>query len=226
MKTGMVNARFLSLCKPGVKRDPLPIMAEETGRVVQQKVFRIEAMLGKRAGRLGAPKPQQIVELRAEAYVHELAAIRDAIACSERELARLRSDAPMPRMQQELGAAITGMDEATQKILLATEVIDESARALQASLQDDYNRGLAQDVLERALQIYEACNFQDLAGQRINKAIAAMQIVERQIDRLCEIWGKIERAPAHGTLLNGPKLEGDAGHAEQADVDRIFAARG
>jgi chemotaxis protein CheZ len=188
---------------------------------LQQKVFRIEAMLGKpRASRSPA---LPIIDPHEATYKDELAAIRDAIRRSEHELAALRSGAPALRLQQELGAAIGGMDEATQKILQATETIDESARALQASLQNDYNRGLAQDVLEQAVKIYEACNFQDLAGQRITKAIVALQHIERQIDRLTEIWGKVEQAPTPAKFVNGPKLDHDAGHADQSAIDRMFA---
>jgi chemotaxis protein CheZ len=189
---------------------------------LQQKVFRIEAMLGKPRGT--RPYAAHATENPHEAaYKHELAAIRDAIARSERELATLRGRFSAPRLQQELGAAISGMDEATQKILHATETIDESARALQASLQNDYNRGLAQEVLEQAVRIYEACNFQDLAGQRINKAITALKQVEERLDRLSDIWGKVEHTPA-ANLINGPKLDEDSGHADQMDIDRMFAS--
>jgi chemotaxis protein CheZ len=190
---------------------------------VQQKVFRIEAMLGRSRAPRPAVSASSVKQAHELAYQHELAAIRDAITRSERELAALRSGVPAPRLQQDLGAAITDMDQATQKILHATETIDESARALQASLQNDYNRGLAQEVLEQAVKIYEACNFQDLAGQRITKAIAALQNVERHLDHLCEIWGKVEHAPAQAKLVNGPKLHHDTGHAEQEDIDQMFA---
>jgi chemotaxis protein CheZ len=189
---------------------------------LQRKVFRIEAMLGKpRASTM--PKREQQPHARAIEYESELGSLLDVIRRSERELAALRSGAPLPRMQSELRAAIAGMDEATQKILRSTEAIDESARALQASLQNEYNRGLAQDVLDQALQIYETCNFQDLAGQRINKAIAALKLVEQQVARLCEIWGKVEQLPPPQKLINGPRLAGDTGHADQSEVDRIFA---
>lgn len=191
---------------------------------MQQKVFRIEAMLGKsRAARPHAAASTATDAHDAAAYKHELVAIRDAIARSERELAALRNGVPAPRLQQELGAAITGMDEATQKILRATETIDESARALQASLQNDYNRGLAQEVLEQAVKIYEACNFQDLAGQHITKAITALRHIEQKLDRLSEIWGTVEQSPTPAKLVNGPKLESDTGHASQRDIDRMFA---
>jgi chemotaxis protein CheZ len=190
---------------------------------VQQKVFRIEAMLGKpRTSRMPAAT-RPAIETHEAIHKDELSAVRDAIKRSELELASLRSGVPSLRLQQELGAAIGGMDDATQKILHATETIDESARALQASLQNDYNRGLAQEVLEQAVKIYEACNFQDLAGQRITKAIAALQHIERQIDRLNEIWGKVEQTPAPAKLVNGPKLDRDAGHADQHAIDRMFA---
>jgi chemotaxis protein CheZ len=189
---------------------------------VQQKVFRIEAMLGKpRASRTPAAL-QTITGAHEATYKHELAALRDAIMRSEHELAALRSGAPALRLQQELDATIGGMDEATQKILHATETIDESARALQASLQNDYNRGLAQEILEQAVKIYEACNFQDIAGQRITKAIVALQHIEKQIDRLGEIWGKVEHT-APVKLVNGPKLDCDTGHADQREIDRMFA---
>jgi chemotaxis protein CheZ len=192
---------------------------------LQQKTFRIEAMLGQpRARRPHVPKTEPIEQLRAHAYADELAALRKAIARSERELAALHNGAALPRMQRELGAAIGGMEDATQKILNATEIIDESARALQASLQNDYNRGLAQEVLERAVQIYEACNFQDLAGQRITMAIAALQLVERHVAELRDIWGKVEQAAPGGDLINGPRLDDDLGHTDQDEIDRMFAA--
>jgi chemotaxis protein CheZ len=194
---------------------------------VQRKVFRIEAMLGKpRGNQAAAPKTPRLEPPDSRAYANQLEALRDMISRSERELATLRSEVPIPRMQKELGAAITAMDDATQKILRSTEAIDESARALSSTLKDDYNRGLAQEILEQAVHVYEACNFQDLAGQRINKAIAALRAVEQEIDRLCDIWGGVRQMPAPHRLINGPKLDGDSGHADQSDIDRIFATGG
>jgi hypothetical protein len=55
--------------------------------------------------------------------------------------------------------------------------------------------------------------------------IAALKHVEQQLDRLSSIWGKVEHAPA-AKLINGPKLEEDNGHANQAEIDRMFARSG
>src|SRR5471030_267237 len=121
------------------------------------------------------------------------------------------------------------MDYDTQKILKSVEVIDESARALTATLKDDYKRGIAQDIQDHVVQIYEACNFQDIAGQRIGNVIGTMTMVEDQVatmlDRCNAIDGVSElpagSAPARG-LLKGPKLDGDDGHANQDDIDKMF----
>jgi len=81
---------------------------------------------------------------------------------------------------------------------------------------------VAADILEHVVKIFEACNFQDLAGQRINKAIAALKLVEQQLDRLSAIWGKVDHAPT-AKLINGPKLDKDGGHADQDEIDQMFA---
>jgi chemotaxis protein CheZ len=194
---------------------------------VQRKVFRIEAMLGK--PRAHAPASAPAPSHQTNPFAEELNVLREMIARSERELATLRNGASLPRMQNELAAAIGDMDQGTHKVLRCAEAIDESARALCATLVDDYKRGLAQEVFEQASHIYEACNFQDLAGQRINKAIAALKLVEQQMARLYDLWGGMKQASgpsAPDKLVNGPKLEGDSGHADQSEIDRMFAVIG
>jgi chemotaxis protein CheZ len=163
--------------------------------------------------------------------MQEFAALREMITSSKRELAVLRghdAERPLSRSAAELKAAISGMETATDRILKAAETADEAARNLRASLREDYNRGLAQDIQDQVIKIYEACNFQDLAGQRINKAIGTLRLIEVQIARVSDIWGGIEdlarrTKPINGAMLNGPKLDGDSGHADQNEIDRLFA---
>ena len=133
----------------------------------------------------------------------------------------------MTRAAGELGAAVAGMEKATQKILHEAEGIDECARALTATLQDDYKRGLAQDIQDHTVKGYEACNFQDLAGQRIAKVIETLNLVEEQLSvMLARCDGRAAEPPLPqpngGGLINGPRLDGDAGHASQRDIDAIF----
>jgi len=84
------------------------------------------------------------------------------------------------------------------------------------------------------VKIFEACNFQDLTGQRITKVVSTLKFIETHIVRMMEIWGGLDAfkdIEAEGIvgregdakLINGPKLEGEAGHASQDDIDSLFA---
>lgn len=124
------------------------------------------------------------------------------------------------------------MREAADTILGTAEAADDSARTLAASLSDEFRRGLAQDIQEQIVRIYEACNFQDIAGQHIGKVIGVLASLEQQIEVVLGRFNSANAAhraadlpapvKAHG-LINGPKLSGDAGHATQHDIDRLFA---
>jgi chemotaxis protein CheZ len=89
---------------------------------------------------------------------------------------------------------------------------------LAAALKDGIDRGLAQDIRDRVVQIFEACNFQDLTSQRVTKVIKALKEIEAEIaSALAEIVPG-GAAPAVG----GPRLESDRGHASQRDIDILF----
>jgi chemotaxis protein CheZ len=117
--------------------------------------------------------------------------------------------------------------------LTAAEEIDQSANTLSAVVKSEQERGLAQDIQERVIKIFEACNFQDLTGQRISKVVATLRFIEQHIVQMIEIWGGIEaleefkpevfpEPEGDRGLLNGPKLDGEAGHASQDDIDALF----
>ena len=164
----------------------------------------------------------------------ELAAIQSAILRNMRELSVLINDGNDRRMARaagELGAAVESMESATQKILASAEAVDDCARALASALNDDYHHGLAQDVQDHVVRIYEACNFQDLAGQRIGKVIAMLMMVEERLVAMIQrrsgvgVVQQVQASkPAQSTkLINGPRLDGASGHASQLDIDAMFA---
>jgi chemotaxis protein CheZ len=80
------------------------------------------------------------------------------------------------------------------------------------------------------VQIFEACNFQDLTGQRVAHVMATLKFVEEHVARLLTIGHGIERfkpvvfgEEAGGDrFLNGPKLPGDRGLSTQDDIDGLF----
>jgi chemotaxis protein CheZ len=81
---------------------------------------------------------------------------------------------------------------------------------------------------------YEACNFQDLTGQRISKIVQVMKFIEEHLDRVIAAWSALDsfrdlvaastpqEADDDSALLNGPKLPDDPGHVDQSDIDALF----
>ena len=139
----------------------------------------------------------------------------------------------MVRVTNELDAIVGGTEQATQSILAAAEEIDQHANSLAAAVKNEHEKDLAHDIQDRVVHIFEACNFQDLTGQRISKVVATLKFIEQHIGRMMEIWGGIDAfkdadpeafAEREGDkkLINGPKLAGETGHASQDDIDALF----
>lgn len=199
-----------------------------------------------------APQTQSSPDLAAEAFkaqaeafqAHvaearkfkiELDVIDQAIKKTKSEIVSLQDHGldggQIARVNQELNAVVNGTTEATDRILKAAETIEQTAGMLGAALKSEHEQGLAQDIQDQVTQIFEACNFHDLTSQRISKVLGTLNQVEEHIAQMIEIWSAIERftnyvarlspADAH-SMLNGPKLEGDEGHASQNDIDSLF----
>jgi chemotaxis protein CheZ len=167
----------------------------------------------------------------------ELDLIHDAISRTKREIAVLHGKSfdgeEMAKVTGELGAVVGGTEQATQQILEAAESIDQAASALAKVTSPEQHKLLSEEIQERVVSIFEACNFQDLTGQRISKVMATMKFIENHITVMMDIWGGVDAIRAHAPaiiddregdarLLNGPKLDGDVGHVSQNDIDALF----
>jgi chemotaxis protein CheZ len=192
-------------------------------------------------------RPHAAVQHNSESYRAQLAEMKklkdeldliyDAINRTKQEIATLHvtgfKGQEMARVSRELGAVVGGTEKATQQILQAAEYIVETANNLSVAVKMGQEAGIAQDIQDRVIQIFEACNFQDLTGQRIAKVMATLQFIEQHIIRMMEIWGGIEAfkdfndaaktaRDSEIKLVNGPRLDDDAGHASQQDIDALF----
>lgn len=168
----------------------------------------------------------------------ELDLIHAAIAKTKQEIAALHGKSfdgnEMAKVTGELGAIVGGTEEATQRILEAAEEIDQAAGAIIKTDSPDQQARLCQDIQDRVVSIFEACNFQDLTGQRISKVMTTMRFIEHHINVMMDIWGGVDSIKAHAPpvlderegdarLLNGPRLrDDDDGHASQDDIDAMF----
>jgi chemotaxis protein CheZ len=84
------------------------------------------------------------------------------------------------------------------------------------------------------LAVFEACAFQDIAGQRIAKVVETLQHIEERVSRFAaavcaagvsEVASKAQHAHSdrkRRLLLHGPPLPGEG--SAQSEIDEIFAA--
>jgi chemotaxis protein CheZ len=165
----------------------------------------------------------------------ELVEMSEAIARTRREIAKLR---PPRRFDQQLVGATEELDQiveaterATSDILSAAEDIQEVAWTLR-------EQGVAVELCDwidqRAVDIYMACSFQDITGQRTGKVVLALHLIEQRINAMIEIWGvediaskvgdisaRMERvAEEEAALLTGPQRGGEG--LGQEDVDQMM----
>jgi chemotaxis protein CheZ len=167
----------------------------------------------------------------------ELVIIHNAITRTKQEIATLHVTGfhgqSMSRMTHELDAVVNGTEQATQSILAMVEDIDQLASTMIEQGKDDADKQIGREIQDRVVKVFEACNFQDITGQRISKVVNTWKFIEGHVAQMMEIWGGIEAfkefipdAPAEpegdDALLNGPKLQDDEGHASQDDIDALF----
>ena len=169
----------------------------------------------------------------------ELDIMKDAITRTKQEIATLyRSENTgkgMRRVAGELDAVVDSTEQATSTILGAIEEIETNASMLRAMTTTMAGRENIDAILERVVIAFEACNFQDLTGLRINKIVGVLKFIEEHLDRMIDAWGGLDTFSEllgvnggkidiedESSLLNGPKLAGDDGHVDQGDIDALF----
>jgi chemotaxis protein CheZ len=166
----------------------------------------------------------------------ELDSIYEAIERTKREIATLRyagaQGQEINRVTDELGAIVLGTETATNSILAAAEKIDDLSSNLSSRLSGS-DQDIAREILDQVISIFEACNFQDITGQRISKVVNAMRFVEERVHHMIDIWGGLEsfkdvetiddhKRQGDAALLNGPALSNDKGVTSQDDIDALF----
>ncbi len=143
-------------------------------------------------------------------------------------------DRPVARAFSELDATVAATETATNDILQAAETIEGKVRRLHGLCATDEEAVLLCDGIGADLiSIMEACNFQDITGQRITKVIRTLKFVEERVRAIVGIWGPegfaelmptlsqaMEEEPEDAHLLNGPSLEGEG--ISQDDIDALF----
>jgi chemotaxis protein CheZ len=171
----------------------------------------------------------------------ELVEMSDAIARTRREIAQIKPphqfDKQLVSATAELDHIVEATEKATSDILEAAEEIKEVAWILRERGTD---MELCDKIDQRATDIYTACSFQDITGQRTEKVVKALRFIEQRINAMIEIWGvddiafKVDDIAAKmktfaetvredERLLHGP--QGKGAGLKQDDVDRMMTGR-
>ncbi len=171
------------------------------------KIEQVQAEIQDIAGRIKATKL-------------EMAAIRHPLSSEDR----------FQEASEQLMAVVKATEQATNTIIGAAEQIEDIVSEVRSQLPDGYQNSRLNDLNEVVLRIYEACNFQDLTGQRITKVVQALAFIEERIDAMMSLWNRKEfealpLPPAVHRKDAGLDLHGPAKPNEtvtQADIDALF----
>jgi chemotaxis protein CheZ len=156
----------------------------------------------------------------------ELEDLARFIQSAKREIAALRphdiQDEHIPMATDELDAVVVATAQATGEILDRAEALEKLAPTLPPEA--------AAQITDAVTRIFEASNFQDITGQRINKVVKALKYIENKIDSLVTTFGTreleappppVEEPQGDAKLLHGPQMPAVAN--SQAEIDAILA---
>jgi chemotaxis protein CheZ len=161
----------------------------------------------------------------------DLIEMSKAIARTKTEIASIKPDAgdhgKFGEASEELDSVVQATETATSDILACAERIQEIAWTLR-------EQGVESEVCDlldaNATEVYTACSFQDITGQRTRKVIGVLRYLEDRINAMIGIWGLDGAMAAEAaeqravdnekSLLNGPAKPGTG--LDQADVDMVM----
>jgi len=166
---------------------------------------------------------------------NEVRALSRSIHDTKREIKALgmNDEDKFSVVTSELDEIVGATERATETILNSAEKIDDLAQQLRQHSPDQFVTQLTDEVLENTIAMFEACNFQDLCGQRTTKVVNTLKFIEERVDKMMEIWGEdsfdtvTEPDDVLGTqkAVEGEEMHGPAEHGggiSQADIDALF----
>ena len=204
---------------------------EETRAEIAELRSDLESMkLGSPGGAGGADGSKEGLEVRIE-----IAQMVRIITSAKQEIAAIKhpmsNDDRMLAATSELDAIVLATETSTNAVLGSAEAIENLVQSLSSRFQDDEDMmALTDQVANEIIKIFEACNFQDITGQRMTKVVKIIKFIEERILSMIEIWGleafaelpvpENQQIDGDKALMNGPQLSG--GGISQDDINALF----
>lgn len=131
---------------------------------------------------------------------------------------------------EQLDAIVKATEEATDTIMECMENNEEAIDKLREQITDSVQVALLDQISNNGNEVFKACSFQDITGQRVNKVVKSITYVEERVLSLVDIMGKEkideievvedQEKTEDEKLLSGPQLEGKG--LSQNDIDNLF----
>lgn len=189
-----------------------PLSAEEITKIVQQIVSSLSGDL-------------TTADLKFYSELRELATY---IQHAKLEIAAIKpkdiSTNYIPTATDELDAVVGATEEATNKIM---DVCDQISSVAESCTPEQ-----KEQLIGCTTRIFEACNFQDITGQRITKVVQTLKYIDGKVAALLTAMGEeighnaaedmaMTEADEEKALMNGPQLPQNA--IDQDAIDRLLS---
>ena len=135
-------------------------------------------------------------------------------------------------MGKQLDAIVNATEQATDTIMNAMEKNEECIAKIKEGLDDPEKMKLLDQIVDNGNEVFEACSFQDITGQRVTKIVKSITFVEQRVNSLLDIWGRdslndielevdaeVEREKE--LILHGPNLD-EQQSISQDEIDKLF----
>lgn len=144
-------------------------------------------------------------------------------------MAKERNIAGFGSVEDELSAIVSDTEYATNQILDAADIITDIVNANPENISEE----LINSIKDKTMDIVMACSFQDITGQRVQKVVEVIQLIDNKIDDMEKKLSDPNNYEEDGStsefsrksqrdagLLNGPALPSDS--INQDNIDNLF----
>ncbi|HAX90941.1 MAG TPA: chemotaxis protein CheZ [Rhodospirillaceae bacterium] len=162
-------------------------------------------------------------------FYAELEELATYIRHAKTEIAEIKpkeiSASHIPHATDELDAVVGATEEATNKIMDVCDTI--------GAIAGNCTPEVSEQLVDCTTRIFEACNFQDITGQRITKVVQTLKYIDSKVEALLkalgeeihheggEVQGGMSDKDIEKKLLNGPQLPQNA--INQDEIDRLMS---
>ncbi len=163
------------------------------------------------------------------AVTEELTAIAREISSMKEEICQLRANDMTSNRIPDAGRELDAIVEATED---ATNTIMEAAEEIMSADTSDHE-AYQTLVSGKMIEIFEACTFQDITGQRISKVVSTLNFIDERVSAFvsrlripeefeADLEETAEDVRKRELILHGPQHSGEG--VSQNDVDDLMGS--